>query len=131
MDYNAHLRQAEEHHEQLHQQRRAPDDPDVEPRQLPQYPEARELYQGHRHRDYHCQGEGNRREGDRYGQAREQNLPEGIGYKAKQPLIRHRYGLLSHLTEKIEPDYSIKKNPPNCKSAVLPSFPLLFPLGHI
>ena len=47
--------------------------------------------------DYHCQGEGNRREGDRYGQAREQNLPEGIGYKAKQPLIRTIRGALESI----------------------------------
>ena len=59
-----------EHDEQLHQQRRPPEDPDIEPGHPPQHRHVGKLHQGHGHRDDQRQGEGDGRQGNGHGQLR-------------------------------------------------------------
>ena len=70
--------QAVKDDEKLHQQRRAADDPYVEPCDLPQHRHIGVLHQRHRHRDDKRQRErdGSQRDGD--GQAGQQYFTKGI-----------------------------------------------------
>ena len=70
--------QAVEHHEQLHQQRRAADHPDVKAGQLAQHRHFGELHQRHGHRNDQRDGKGDRSQRNGHGQAREQDLPKGF-----------------------------------------------------
>ena len=55
---DAQLREAVEHQKELDQQGRAPDDPDIEPADLPQHRHLGVLDHGHDHGDHQRQGEG-------------------------------------------------------------------------
>ena len=73
VQHDAQAGQAVKDDEQLHQQRCAADDPDVEPGDLPQHRHVGVLHQCHHHRDDHSKKEGYQRQRDGHGKAGRQD----------------------------------------------------------
>ena len=78
VQHDAQAGQAVKDDEQLHQQRCAADDPDVEPGDLPQHRHVGVLHQCHHHRDDHGKKEGHQRQRDGHGKAGRQDAGQGL-----------------------------------------------------
>ena len=78
VQHDAHAGQTIKDDEQLHQQRRAADDPDVEPRDLPQHRHIGVLHQRNGHGNDHGKKEGDQRERDGHGKACRKDTGQGL-----------------------------------------------------
>ena len=78
VQHDAHAGQAVKDDEQLYQQRRAPDDPDIEPGDLPQHRHIGVLHQRHRHCDDHGKKEGEKGQRNGHGQACRQDAGQRL-----------------------------------------------------
>ena len=78
VQHDARTGQAVKDDEKLHQQRRAADDPDVEPGQLAQHRHPGVLHQRHSHRQHHRQGERDEGEGNGHGEARREDAGKSL-----------------------------------------------------
>ena len=83
VQHDAQAGQAVKDDEQLHQQRCAADDPDVEPGQLAQHRHIGVLHQRHHHGQHHGKAEGDEGQRDGHGEARRQDtgqrFPQNAG----------------------------------------------------
>ena len=112
VQHDAHPGQPIEHDEQLHQQRRSPEDPDIEPGYPPQHRHVGKLHQGHGHRDDQRQGEGNGRQGNGHGQPRQQDFGKGVQEQLPQFSRKHWIPLFA------------QDQPPRTQPARLLNFPV-------
>ena len=78
LQQDAQVRQSVKNHIQLHQQRGAPDHPDVKPGDLLEHLYIGKLDNGRNDGNDQSQREGDHRQGDGHGQPRQQNLGEGF-----------------------------------------------------
>ena len=78
IQHDAQAGQAVEDDEQLHQQRRAPDDPDVEPGDLAPHRNIGVLHQRNSHCNDHGKAEGDQGQGNGHGQACRQDAGQGL-----------------------------------------------------